>query len=107
MLLVYEALTPGGARMYSRTTHVVDLRDPAAAEPAVDAEHLGLRDAARARRRPPRRVLHGPVPVPGRMVFLFLVIVVQMLQPAVLTSGLFRQFITISMNNVFPNSAKR
>ncbi|WP_298040174.1 carbohydrate ABC transporter permease [uncultured Microbacterium sp.] len=29
---------------------------------------------------------------PGRMVFLFLVIVTQMLQPAVLTSGLFRQF---------------
>ena len=28
---------------------------------------------------------------PGRMVFLFLVIVTQMLQPAVLTSGLFRQ----------------
>lgn len=30
---------------------------------------------------------------PGRMVFLFLVIVTQMLQPAVLTSGLFRQFV--------------
>lgn len=29
---------------------------------------------------------------PGRMVFLFLVIVTQMIQPAVLTSGLFRQF---------------
>jgi multiple sugar transport system permease protein len=29
---------------------------------------------------------------PGRLVFLFLVIVTQMLQPAVLTSGLFRQF---------------
>lgn len=29
---------------------------------------------------------------PGRMVFMFLVIVTQMLQPAVLTSGLFRQF---------------
>jgi multiple sugar transport system permease protein len=29
---------------------------------------------------------------PGRMVFLFLVIVTQMLQPAVLTSGLFREF---------------
>lgn len=32
---------------------------------------------------------------PGRMVFLFLVIVTQMLQPAVLTSGLFRQFATL------------
>ncbi|MFI6425013.1 carbohydrate ABC transporter permease [Promicromonospora sp. NPDC050880] len=31
---------------------------------------------------------------PGRLVFLFLVIVTQMVQPAVLTSGLFRQFIT-------------
>lgn len=30
---------------------------------------------------------------PGRLVFLFLVIVTQMLQPAVLTSGLFRQFV--------------
>ncbi|WP_198417743.1 carbohydrate ABC transporter permease [Cryobacterium sp. TMT1-66-1] len=29
---------------------------------------------------------------PGRLVFMFLVIVTQMLQPAVLTSGLFRQF---------------
>jgi len=29
---------------------------------------------------------------PGRLVFLFLVIVTQMLQPAVLTSGLFREF---------------
>lgn len=29
---------------------------------------------------------------PGRLAFLFLVIVTQMLQPAVLTSGLFRQF---------------
>ena len=29
---------------------------------------------------------------PGRMVFLFLVIITQMLQPAVLTSGLFREF---------------
>ena len=34
---------------------------------------------------------------PGRMVFLFLVIVVQMLQPAVLASGLFRQFVTIGL----------
>lgn len=31
---------------------------------------------------------------PGRLVFLFLVIVTQMVQPAVLTSGLFRQFIS-------------
>jgi multiple sugar transport system permease protein len=34
---------------------------------------------------------------PGRMVFLFLVIVTQMLQPAVLTSGLFRQFVTLNL----------
>ena len=34
---------------------------------------------------------------PFRMVFLFLVIVTQMLQPAVLTSGLFRQFVTLGM----------
>ena len=34
---------------------------------------------------------------PGRMVFLFLVIVTQMLQPAVLTSGLFRQFVTLDL----------
>ncbi|MDL9978966.1 carbohydrate ABC transporter permease [Microbacterium sp. ASV49] len=34
---------------------------------------------------------------PGRMVFLFLVIVTQMLQPAVLTSGLFRQFFSIGL----------
>jgi multiple sugar transport system permease protein len=34
---------------------------------------------------------------PGRFVFLFLVIVTQMLQPAVLTSGLFRQFVTLGM----------
>ncbi len=34
---------------------------------------------------------------PGRMVFLFLVIVTQMLQPAVLTSGLFRQFVAFGM----------
>jgi multiple sugar transport system permease protein len=36
---------------------------------------------------------------PGRMVFLFLVIVVQMLQPAVLTSGLFRQFVGIGLQD--------
>jgi len=34
---------------------------------------------------------------PGRMVFLFLVIVTQMLQPAVLTSGLFRQFVAVGL----------
>jgi multiple sugar transport system permease protein len=34
---------------------------------------------------------------PGRFVFLFLVIVTQMLQPAVLTSGLFRQFVAFGM----------
>ncbi|MFC6356988.1 carbohydrate ABC transporter permease [Luethyella okanaganae] len=34
---------------------------------------------------------------PGRMVFLFLVIVTQMLQPAVLTSGLFREFIALNL----------
>lgn len=38
---------------------------------------------------------------PGRMVFLFLVIVVQMLQPAVLTSGLFREFITIGLHDTW------
>ena len=34
---------------------------------------------------------------PGRMVFLFLVIVTQMVQPAVLTSGLFREFIALGI----------
>lgn len=34
---------------------------------------------------------------PGRMVFMFLVIVTQMIQPAVLTSGLFRQFASWGM----------
>lgn len=38
---------------------------------------------------------------PGRMVFLFLVIVTQMLQPAVLTSGLFRQFITLGISDTW------
>ena len=33
----------------------------------------------------------------GRLVFLFLVIVTQMIQPAVLTSGLFREFIAIGI----------
>ncbi|WP_350349254.1 carbohydrate ABC transporter permease [Agromyces sp. G08B096] len=34
---------------------------------------------------------------PGRFVFLFLVIITQMLQPAVLTSGLFRQFAALDL----------
>jgi multiple sugar transport system permease protein len=34
---------------------------------------------------------------PGRLVFLFLVIVTQMVQPAVLTSGLFREFIAVGL----------
>lgn len=34
---------------------------------------------------------------PGKWVFLFLVIITQMLQPAVLTSGLFRQFVAVHM----------
>ncbi|WP_235480451.1 carbohydrate ABC transporter permease [Leifsonia sp. Leaf264] len=38
---------------------------------------------------------------PGRVVFLFLVIVTQMLQPAVLTSGLFRQFITFGISDTW------
>lgn len=38
---------------------------------------------------------------PGRMVFMFLVIVTQMLQPAVLTSGLFRQFSILGMNDTW------
>ncbi|HZU92271.1 MAG TPA: carbohydrate ABC transporter permease [Microbacterium sp.] len=38
---------------------------------------------------------------PGRMVFLFLVIVTQMLQPAVLTSGLFRQFTVLGMGDTW------
>ncbi|MFT4234607.1 MAG: carbohydrate ABC transporter permease [Microbacterium sp.] len=38
---------------------------------------------------------------PGRMVFLFLVIVTQMLQPAVLTSGLFRQFLALGLNDTW------
>lgn len=36
---------------------------------------------------------------PGRSVFLFVVIVVQMLQPAVLASGLFRQFVTLGLQD--------
>ena len=38
---------------------------------------------------------------PGRMVFLFLVIVTQMLQPAVLTSGLFRQFTVLGLSDTW------
>lgn len=34
---------------------------------------------------------------PGRYVFLFLVIVTQMVQPPVLTSGLFRQFVAVGL----------
>ncbi|WBU38400.1 carbohydrate ABC transporter permease [Homoserinibacter sp. YIM 151385] len=34
---------------------------------------------------------------PGRLAFLFLVIVTQMLQPAVLTSGLFREFFALGL----------
>ncbi|WP_235496639.1 carbohydrate ABC transporter permease [Leifsonia sp. Root4] len=38
---------------------------------------------------------------PGRLIFLFLVIVTQMLQPAVLTSGLFRQFVTLGLSDTW------
>lgn len=38
---------------------------------------------------------------PGRMVFLFLVIITQMLQPAVLTSGLFRQFSALGLSDTW------
>ena len=38
---------------------------------------------------------------PGRMVFLFLVMVTQMLQPAVLTSGLFRQFSFLGISDTW------
>ncbi len=38
---------------------------------------------------------------PGRMVFLFLVIVTQMIQPAVLTSGLFRQFVSWDLQDTW------
>ncbi|RKN69475.1 carbohydrate ABC transporter permease [Microbacterium sp. CGR2] len=38
---------------------------------------------------------------PGRMVFLFHVIVTQMLQPAVLTSGLFRQFTVLGLSDTW------
>ncbi|KQR26501.1 sugar ABC transporter permease [Microbacterium sp. Leaf151] len=38
---------------------------------------------------------------PGRLVFLALVIVTQMLQPAVLTSGLFRQFVSLGLTDTW------
>ncbi|WGD38035.1 carbohydrate ABC transporter permease [Lysinibacter sp. HNR] len=38
---------------------------------------------------------------PGRLVFLFLVITTQMLQPAVLATGLFRQFNTVGLNDTW------
>ncbi|MDO8145636.1 MULTISPECIES: carbohydrate ABC transporter permease [unclassified Isoptericola] len=38
---------------------------------------------------------------PGRLAFLFLVLVTQMLQPAVLVAGLFRQFLTIGINDTW------
>ncbi len=38
---------------------------------------------------------------PGRAVFLFLVIVTQMLQPAVLTSGLFREFTVLGLGDTW------
>ncbi len=47
---------------------------------------------------------------PGRFAFLALVITTQMLQPAVLTSGLFRQFVALGMHDtwaamIFTNAA--
>lgn len=38
---------------------------------------------------------------PGKMAFLFLVIVTQMLQPAVLTAGLFRQMLVLDLNDTW------
>ena len=38
---------------------------------------------------------------PGKLAFLFLVIVTQMLQPAVLTAGLFRQMLVLDINNTW------
>ncbi|MCC9194540.1 carbohydrate ABC transporter permease [Arthrobacter sp. zg-Y916] len=38
---------------------------------------------------------------PGRMAFLFLVIITQMLQPAVLTAGLFRQMLWLDLNDTW------
>lgn len=38
---------------------------------------------------------------PGRLVFLFLVIVTQMMQPAVLTAGIFREFTLLGLNDTW------
>lgn len=38
---------------------------------------------------------------PGKLAFLFLVIVTQMLQPAVLTAGLFRQMLVLDINDTW------
>ncbi|MFC4223874.1 carbohydrate ABC transporter permease [Lysinibacter cavernae] len=38
---------------------------------------------------------------PGRLVFLFLVITTQMLQPAVLTTGLFKQFMSLGLSDTW------
>lgn len=38
---------------------------------------------------------------PGRLVFLFLVIVTQMLQPAILTAGIFREFTLLGLNDTW------
>lgn len=38
---------------------------------------------------------------PGRLVFLLLVLMTQMLQPTVLATGLFRQFVTLGINDTW------
>jgi multiple sugar transport system permease protein len=38
---------------------------------------------------------------PGRLVFLLLVLVTQMLQPTVLAAGLFREFLTVGINDTW------
>nr|WP_199700570.1 carbohydrate ABC transporter permease [Jiangella rhizosphaerae] len=38
---------------------------------------------------------------PGRLVFLLLVLITQMLQPTVLATGLFRQFVTLGINDTW------
>lgn len=38
---------------------------------------------------------------PGRLVFLLLVLITQMLQPTVLAAGLFRQFLTLGLNDTW------
>ncbi len=38
---------------------------------------------------------------PGRMVFLLLVLITQMLQPTVLATGLFREFLTLGINDTW------